>query len=178
MRSRVGVVAGLAVLYFAAAKLGLLLAAISPSATPVWPPTGIAFAACLVLGYRVWPAIFVGAFLANLTTAGSVGTSLAIAAGNTLEALAGAYLVNRLANGPRVFDRARDIFAFVGLAALASTTISATIGLTSLSLAGYARWAEFAPIWLTWWLGRRHRQPDLRAAHRAVGEGPGPAVDS
>ena len=106
-----------------------------------------------MLGYRVWPAIFVGAFLANVTNAGSVGTSLAIAAGNTLEALVGAYLVNRLANGPRVFDRARDIFAFVGLAALASTTVSATLGLASLTLGGYAQWAGFGPVWLTWWLG-------------------------
>jgi len=146
MRFRFGVIAGLAVLYFVAAKLGLLLAALSPSATPVWPPTGIAFAACLMLGYRVWPAIFVGAFLANVTNAGSVGTSLAIAAGNTLEALVGAYLVNRLANGPGVFDRARDIFAFVGLAALASTTVSATLGLASLTLGGYAQWAGFGPV--------------------------------
>jgi signal transduction histidine kinase/CheY-like chemotaxis protein len=153
MHFSVGIVGGLAVLYFVAAKLGLLLAALSPSATPVWPPTGIAFAACLMLGYRVWPAIFVGAFLANVTNAGSVGTSLAIAAGNTLEALVGAYLVNRLANGPGVFDRARDIFAFVGLAALASTTVSATIGLASLTLGGYAQWAGFGPVWLTWWLG-------------------------
>ena len=165
-------------MYFVAAKVGLLLAAISPSATPVWPPTGIAFAACLVLGYRVWPAIFVGAFLANITTAGSVGTSLAIAAGNTLEALVGAYLVARLANGPRVFDHARDIFAFVGLAALASTTVSATIGLTSLSLGGYAPWAE---LWahLADVVARRcHRQSHLRPAHRALGQGPGSAVDS
>jgi signal transduction histidine kinase/CheY-like chemotaxis protein len=153
MHFGVGIVAGLAVVYFVTAKVGLLLAAISPSATTVWPPTGIAFAACLVLGYRVWPAIFVGAFLANITTAGSVGTSLAIAAGNTLEALVGVYLVARLANGPKVFDHARDIFAFVGLAALASTTVSATIGLTSLSLGGYAPWASYGPIWLTWWLG-------------------------
>ena len=77
-------------LYFVAAKVGLLFAAISPSASAVWPPTGIAFAACLVLGLRVWPAIFVGAFLANATTAGSVVTSLGIAAGNTLEAVVGA----------------------------------------------------------------------------------------
>jgi signal transduction histidine kinase/CheY-like chemotaxis protein len=148
-----GVVAGLAVLYFVAAKVGLLLAAVSPSATPVWPPTGIAFAMCLVLGARVWPAIFAAAFLANFTTAGSVVTSLGIAAGNTLEALVGAYLVGRLANGPAVFDRARDIFAFVGLAALASTTVSATIGLTTLALGGYVQWAELGSVWLTWWLG-------------------------
>jgi signal transduction histidine kinase len=153
MHFNFGIVAGLAVLYFVAAKVGLLLAAVSPSATPVWPPTGIAFAACLVLGSRVWPAIFAAAFLANVTTAGSAGTSLGIAAGNTLEALMGAYLVGRLANGPAVFDRARDIFAFVGLAALASTTVSATIGLTTLALGGYVHWAELGPIWLTWWLG-------------------------
>lgn len=145
--------AGVTVLYLAAAKVGLLFAAISPSATAVWPPAGIAFAACLVLGYRVWPAIFLGAFLANITTAGSVGTSFAIAAGNTLEALAGAALVTRWANGPKVFDRARDIFAFVGLAALASTTVSATIGVTSLALGGYVQWADYGPVWLTWWLG-------------------------
>jgi signal transduction histidine kinase/ActR/RegA family two-component response regulator len=148
-----GIVAGLAVLYFVAAKVGLLLAAVSPSATPVWPPTGIAFAMCLVLGARVWPAIFAAAFLANITTAGSVVTSLGIAAGNTLEALVGAYLIGRLANGPAVFDRARDIFAFVGLAALASTTVSATIGLTTLALGGYVQWAELGSVWLTWWLG-------------------------
>ena len=70
-----------------------------------------------------------------------------------LEGLVGAYLVIRWANGPRVFDRARDIVAFVGLAALASTTISAAIGVTSLSLAGYAEWANYGRIWLTWWLG-------------------------
>src|SRR4029450_7586363 len=94
-----GIVAGLAVLYFVAAKVGLLLAAVSPSATPVWPPTGIAFALCLVLGPRVWPAIFAAAFLANFTTAGSVGTSLGIAAGNTLEAVGGAYRARGRAQG-------------------------------------------------------------------------------
>ena len=77
--------AGLAVVYFAAAKLGLRLAFVNPSATAVWPPTGIALAAFLIFGARVGPAIFVGAFLANLTTAGSIATSIGIALGNTLE---------------------------------------------------------------------------------------------
>jgi PAS domain S-box-containing protein len=144
---------GLTLLYLLAAKLGLSFAAISPSATAVWPPSGIAFAACLLLGQRVWPAIFVGAFLTNVTTAGSVATSLGIAAGNTLEAVLGAYLVQRWANGPKVFDRARDLFRFVGLAALASTAVSATIGVTTLALAGFAPWAAYGSIWLTWWLG-------------------------
>src|SRR6201993_2626068 len=89
----------LAIIYVIAGKLGLLLASLHASASPVWPPAGIALAAILLFGYRVWPAIFVGAFIVNLTTAGNIATSLAIAAGNTLEALAGAWLVNRFAGG-------------------------------------------------------------------------------
>src|ERR1700731_2705226 len=100
----------LAAVYFAAGKLGLKLAFVNPSATAVWPPTGIALAAFLILGYRVWPAIFLGAFLVNITTAGSIATSIGIATGNTLEGLLGAVLVNRFANGCRAFNRPADIF--------------------------------------------------------------------
>src|SRR3979490_2468427 len=95
----------LTILYFVAGKLGLKLAFLNASASPVWPPTGIALAAILVLGYRTWPAIFLGAFLVNFTTAGNVATSISIATGNTLEALCAAWLVNRFAGGINVFDR-------------------------------------------------------------------------
>jgi len=78
---------GIAVIYVGLAKLSLALASIHPSATPIWPPTGYALAVVLLLGYRISPAIFLGALVANVTTAGSVGTSLAIATGNTLESL-------------------------------------------------------------------------------------------
>ena len=73
---RVAIFATLAAVYFVAAKLGLKLAFVHASATPVWPPTGIALAAFLSIGYQVWPGIFLGAFLANLTTAGSVAPGL------------------------------------------------------------------------------------------------------
>ncbi|HKX05523.1 MAG TPA: MASE1 domain-containing protein, partial [Methylomirabilota bacterium] len=69
----------LAVVYIAAGKLGLLFASVHASATAVWPPTGIALAAFLLLGRRAWPAVAVGAFVVNDTTAGSVATSLGIA---------------------------------------------------------------------------------------------------
>jgi len=147
------VVISLAVVYFVAGKLGLTLAFVHPSATPVWPPTGIAFAAFLLLGYQVWPGIFLGAFLVNVTTAGTVATSIGIAAGNTLEGLLGAYLVNRFASGRNVFDRAQDIFKFTVLAGMVSTMVSATLGVTSLALDGFADWANYGSIWLTWWLG-------------------------
>src|SRR5439155_17378230 len=102
--------------------------------------------------YRVWPGIFLGAFLVNITTAGSVATTIGIATGNTLEGLLGAYLINRFANGRRALERSQDVFKFATLAALLSTTVSATFGVTSLCLGGYARWADYEPIWLTWWL--------------------------
>src|SRR5436309_15511794 len=140
--------------YFLAGKFGLSLAFVHASASAVWPPTGIALAATLLLGCRVWPALFLGAFLVNVTTAGSVWTSLGIAGGNTLEGLRGAFLVRRFAIGLKVFDRARDIFTFGVLAGLGSTAVCATIGVTSLSLGGYASWERFGAIWLTWWLGR------------------------
>ena len=139
--------------YFVAGKFGLSLAIVNASVSPVWPPTGIAFAAFLLLGSRVWPAIFVGAFLVNVTTAGSVATSIGIAIGNTFEGRLGAELVRRFANGRNVFDRARDVFKFVVLAGLFSTTVSATIGMTTLTLGGYADWREYPTIWFTWWLG-------------------------
>src|SRR5882724_3739001 len=85
--------AALTLVYLVAGKLGLMLAFVHASATAVWPPTGIALAAFLLLGHRVWPAILLGAFVVNITTAGSVATSIGIATGNTLEGLVGAYLV-------------------------------------------------------------------------------------
>src|SRR2546422_700922 len=139
--------------YFLAGKFGLSLAFVHASASAVWPPTGIALAATLLLGCRVWPALFLGAFLVNVTTAGSVWTSLGIAGGNTLEGLLGAFLVRRFANGLRVFDRARDIFTFGVLAGLGATAVSATVGVMTLWLGGYASWEGLGAIWLTWWLG-------------------------
>src|SRR5947208_4653940 len=145
----IGIVTGI---YFIAGKLGLSLAFLNASASPVWPPAGISLAVLLLFGYRIWPAIFVGAFLVNATTAGNVATSLAIATGNTLEAVSGAWLVNRFAGGTSVFDRAQGVFKFA-LAAVVSTIVSPIFGVTSLALGGFANWANYGAIWLTWWLG-------------------------
>src|SRR5213082_26798 len=150
--SKLSVIGILTVVYFIAGKFGLLLASLHASASPVWPPAGIALAALLVLSYRAWPAIFVGAFLVNVTTAGNVATSLAIASGNTLEALCGAWLVNRFAGGTTVYDRPQGVFKFA-LAAVSSTIIGPAFGVTSLALAGFADWTNYGAIWLTWWLG-------------------------
>ena len=91
----------IALAYFILAKFGLALASLHPSASPIWPPTGFALAIVLLRGYRVWPAIFLAAFVANVTTAGSISTGVAIAAGNSLEALIGAALIDRVVRRAR-----------------------------------------------------------------------------
>jgi diguanylate cyclase (GGDEF)-like protein len=147
-----GTIAVLAAVYFVAGKVGLQLAYVNQSVTAVWPCTGIAIVALLILGYRVWPGILLGAFLVNLTTAGTVATSIGIAGGNTLEALTATYLVTRFARGREVFVRAQDVFRFAVLASLA-TMVSATVGVTSLLVGGFAELEKFWSIWCTWWLG-------------------------
>jgi diguanylate cyclase (GGDEF)-like protein len=148
----VAILTALVSVYFLAGKLGLKLAYLNASTSPVWPCTGIAIAAVLILGYRIWPGIFVGAFLVNVTTAGTVSTSLAIATGNTLEGLVAAYLMVRYADGRNVFQRSHNIFKFALFAAFGAT-ISATVGTTILTVGGLASWAAYSPLWSTWWLG-------------------------
>jgi len=146
-------IVALFVLYVVAAKAGLSLAAVNPSATAVWPPTGIAIAACLLAGRTAWPAIFAAAFVANLTTAGSVATSVAIAAGNTLEGILGAWFIDRFAGGARMLEHPPNVFRFAALAGCIATCVSATIGVTTLAVGGYAAWTAYTSIFVTWWFG-------------------------
>ena len=144
---------GLATAYFVAGKFGLSLALVNTSTTAVWPPTGIALAALLLLGLRVWPGIAIGAFLVNMTTTADLASSVGIALGNTLEAIIGAHLVNTFANGSRAFERPQNVLKFALLAAVLGTIVSATIGTISLALAGLAATGSLGAIWFTWWLG-------------------------
>ena len=137
--------------YVGAAKLGLNLDVSHGVITPVWAPSGIALAALLILGVRYWPAVAVGAFVANATGEASVGVAAGITVGNTLAAVVGAFLVRML--GFRVaLDRVRAVLALVLGGALASTAISATNGVTVVTLAG-AREDSYGSAWLLWWFG-------------------------
>lgn len=128
------------------------MAFVAEQVTAVWPPTGIALVAVLLLGYRVWPGIALGALLANLTANEALPTACGIAAGNTLEALAGAWLLR--ASGFRMaLGRLRDVLALVFLAAMLSTCVSATIGVASLCLSGLQPWDAFSGLWRVWWVG-------------------------
>jgi diguanylate cyclase (GGDEF)-like protein/PAS domain S-box-containing protein len=144
---------GLAAVYFVAGKLCLRLAFYHPSASPIWAPTGIAIATFLMWGPRVWPALFVGAFLVNITTYGSLLSSVGIAAGNTLEGAVAAWMVNRWAGGPRVFEESDNVLRYVVFAGLLSPMLSATLGVASLMMFGYAPASHALHIGATWWSG-------------------------
>ena len=139
--------------YFIAGKLSLHLAYLHPSVSPVWPPSGIALAAFLLFGSRLWPAVFLAAFCINFDASHSVLIPLGITSGNTMEAFVGAYLVQRFAGRVDAFERLLSILHFTILAALASTLVSATAGVVSLWLGHQATGVDIGPMWLTWWLG-------------------------
>jgi integral membrane sensor domain MASE1/anti-sigma regulatory factor (Ser/Thr protein kinase) len=146
-------IAGVAAAYYGSAKLGLSLAFETGSVTAVWPPTGIALAAVVLWGYRIWPGVALGAFLANAWTGVPLYAVLGITTGNTLEALAGAYLLQRFGDFRPSLERVRDVIALVVLAGVVSTAISATFGVTSLLVAGEITGGDFGSVWRTWWLG-------------------------
>jgi PAS domain S-box-containing protein len=143
----------LAAAYFGAAKLGLTMAFVAEQVSVVWPPTGIALAALLLYGYRLWPGIALGAFLANATANEPITTAAGIAIGNTLEALVGAWLLRTLAKFDPALGRVKDVLNLVVLAAGASTMLGATVGAASLCLGGVKPWSSYPAMWSVWWLG-------------------------
>jgi PAS domain S-box-containing protein len=138
--------------YVGAAKLGLELSVAHGVITPVWAPTGIALAALVLFGRRLWPAIALGAFVANATSGASLPEAAAISFGNTLEAVVGATLLLYVGFRPAL-DRVRDVLALIGLAALAATTLGATNGVTTLWISGDVPGSSYSSDWLLWWIG-------------------------
>ncbi|MFC5800383.1 MASE1 domain-containing protein [Streptomyces formicae] len=141
-----------AAVYYGSAELGLLLQLVRGQVTPLWPPTGVALAALLVLGLRIWPGIALGALLVNLPIGPSPLAVLAITAGNTLAPVC-AYLMLRRAGFRTELDRLRDGLALVFLGALAGMLISSTVGTGVLVLAGAVEGGDFWPTWSVWWTG-------------------------
>ena len=143
----------LAVAYLAAAKLALLAAVAQRVVSSVWLPSGIALAALLLWGVRLWPAVWLGAFLLNATTGVPPAAAAVIALGNALEAVVGAVTLTRLARLRPALDRLRDVLALAGLGALLAPAIAATIGTALLSWVGQSTAAQHPLLWLVWWSG-------------------------
>ena len=156
MRKRVGEVAifvGLIGAYVLAARIGLSLDAAAGFATLVWPPTGISLAVLLLLGVRFWPAVFIGAFIANLMSGAPVLVALGIGCGNTCEAVVATVLLRRAPGFGVTLESVRSVVSLVLLGALLSTLVSATVGTTSLYLGHKITAEQFTKVWTIWWIG-------------------------
>lgn len=143
----------LALAYFAASQLGLKFALVGHAVTLFWPSSGIALAAILLFGYRVLPAIFVGAFFSNLTTGLPVLAVFGMATGATLEAWLGAYLLGRLAHFHHRLSEVRDIYRLALYGGVISTLSSASIGATILLATHSIPLDRYVPTMVLWWMG-------------------------
>ena len=142
----------LAGLYFVAARFGLVMASRYRNISAVWPASGMALAALLLAGTRLWPGIFLGAALANYSTGIPPAVAAAVAAGNALAAVLAAGLLQRLAGFHCTLDRTRDVFALIVGAAICGSMVAATTGALSLAMAGMISWQRLCPAWRTWFL--------------------------
>lgn len=145
--------AGVAAAYFLAAKLGLTLATVGVTVTLVWPPSGVAVAAMLLLGRQVWPGVAIGAFIANATTDAPIVVAWFTAVGNPLEALVAASLLRRVRAFDSSLERTRDVLALTILGAIVAPIVGATVGVTGLVLTGTLAASAIAGAWFTWWGG-------------------------
>jgi PAS domain S-box-containing protein len=143
----------LSLLYIVTGKIGFLFAHTGGNVTLIWPPTGISLAVILLLGYRYWPMIPIGAILLNVTSGTPLPTAALMSVGNILEALGGVYLLKRFSQFNPSFTRVYDAIGFIGFAAVIGTTFSATIGVAALCLTGLQDWVNYGSIWWMWWLG-------------------------
>ena len=139
--------------YVLSARLGLMISPVSGFATLVWPPTGIALAALLLRGLRLWPAVMLGAVVANVWSGASVGVAVGIGIGNTLEALLAVFLLARVSRIRLGLDRLEDVLALIFLAAGLSTAVSATIGVAVLRWASIVQPGDVVETWRAWWVG-------------------------
>jgi integral membrane sensor domain MASE1 len=173
----------LAAAYVPAARLGLVLSFVQDNVTLVWPPSGIAVAALVLGGRRLWPGVAAGAFLATWSTGAPVLFAAATGVGNPLEAWLAAWLLQRAGCEPRL-ERLGDVWLFALLAGGLATVASASVGVAGLWLAGMAPVAALPTVWWVWWLGDAMgvlvlapailawaRRPSVAAPSLAGGEG-------
>ena len=145
-------VLAVAAIYYSGAKIGLSEALVRDQVTPLWPPTGIAVAALLLGGLRLWPGIALGAFLVNATLGPSIATVLLITTGNALAPVCAYYLLRKVGFRPEL-DRMRDAVVLVFLGAFAGMLVSATVGTAALVSSGALAREDFWSTWSVWWAG-------------------------
>lgn len=145
-------VSAFAFIYFVTAKIGLELYTVNTFAAFIWMPTGIALGVLILHGKKLWPGIAIGAFFINIFFGASLPVALGIASGNTLEALCSIYILERYFKFNPLFERLKDSLGFL-VTVLLTSTISATIGVMSLTIGGVLTTHDWLSTWNAWWLG-------------------------
>jgi diguanylate cyclase (GGDEF)-like protein len=140
-------------LYCLFGRIGLWLSYGHPAATLIWPSSGLALGALLILGYRIWPAVFGAAVAVYASTLGPHAGAVSMAAGHTAECLLAAYLVNRYADGRHALQNPANTFRFAGIALLSSTASGPTLNALALAVTGSMAWTDYGYVWLTLSLG-------------------------
>jgi PAS domain S-box-containing protein len=138
--------------YVGLAESALLLPAINPAATPLWPPTGFALALVLLRDYRIWPAIFVGSLSPYILSSGSLLELGCVGIGTLLAAFAGRWLISRWSNGLQTFGTPSGIAKFAIISFVPTTMISSTIALAGFIAADKLVFSDSVVTWVTWWL--------------------------
>lgn len=141
-----------ALAYGLTAKIGLNYSTLTSNVTLIWPPTGLSLFVFLRYGHRYWPGIVAGDLIANWTTGATLPAILGIAAGNVLETLLCAWLLQRVVGFHDRLDRVRDVLYLLGLGT-ACAAVSALIGPASLALDGRIAWTLYPSVWLQWLMG-------------------------
>jgi PAS domain S-box-containing protein len=149
----------LALVYPMVARLSYAMAFPGSRDTAFWIPKGLSLAALLIGGRRLWPGVFIGGlatFIIFNPPIFSLPSSLLVPAGvagaNTLGALAGAWLMERL-DFRLAMERVRDFLALIGAGGILSTTVGAAIGPACILASGLLPPQAFAAFFGRWWLG-------------------------
>lgn len=147
----------IAIIYFLFGLLGLELAVPPSQAGAIWPPSGIALAAMLLYGSRIWPGIFIGNFCIYAWSFGfdaqSIQIYIATAIGATLFAYTGFYLIKKYLGFPIDLIKDKEIFLFFLLGGPISSLIPATIGITAMTLSGIISPSAIPLNWFSWLIG-------------------------
>ena len=120
-------------------------------ASMVWPPAGIAVATLLLCGRRLWPGVWLAAFLTNLFVSGNPLLAALLALGNTIEALLAVYLLRRFTRRDTLFNGLRTTLVFLVCAALIAPVPSALVGTLSMlafNIITAADWLRAFGMWL------------------------------
>jgi serine phosphatase RsbU (regulator of sigma subunit) len=146
---------------YSIAGLVVVLFGIGPAKiSPIYPPSGIAVAATLILGPRVLPAVFLGQFLngfpllsdPHTTVTNYILTNTGTGIGSIFEALIALAMLRTFARAWHPFDRSRDVVIFLLGSSLAAAFVCGAIGTFSLWVNGFVPDHEVRITFITFFL--------------------------